>query len=311
MKLSVVTSLYESAEHLTAFHERMGREAQRLGLDYEMVYVNDGSPDASLDRALGIARDDPRVLVVDLSRNFGHHKAMMTGLAHARGDLVFLIDCDLEEDPELLSVFHVTMRDTKADVVYGVQERRKGGILERWGGEVFFRLFNLLTDDPLPMNLTTVRLMTRRYVDALLAHQERSMIIGALWVITGFAQVAVPVRKTARKRGSYTLLRRIEVFVDAVTSFSDRPLKLIFYLGFVVFLVSSLAATYLVVRRVFFGVLLAGWPSLIVSLWLLGGATLFSVGVVGIYLQKVFIETKQRPYTIVRAVHRGARSQGD
>jgi putative glycosyltransferase len=147
--------------------------------------------------------------------------------------------------------------------------------------------------------------MTRRYVDALLRHQERSMIIGGLWVITGFAQVAVPVNKGSRRRTSYTFAKKVDIFVNAVTSFSEKPLKLIFYMGLLIFLLALAAAAYLVIRRVFFGVLLAGWPSLVVSVWLLGGLTLFSLGVIGIYLQKVFIETKQRPYTIVRAVHRG------
>ena len=304
MLLSIVTTLYRSAAHLEEFHARMVRAAEAFGA-FEMVLVNDGSPDESLQKALEIGAGDPRVVVVDLSRNFGHHKAMMTGLAHARGERLFLIDCDLEEEPELLSRFDEEMRRTGADVVFGAQARRKGGPLERWSGQLFFRLFNLLSDDPLPPNLSTVRLMTRRYVDALLAHRERAMIIGGLWVVTGFSQVAVPIRKAARGMTSYTFARKVDVFVNAVTSFSDKPLRLIFYMGMAIFLIALVAATVLVVRRVFLGVLLAGWPSLMVSVWLLGGLTLFSVGVIGIYLQKVFLETKQRPYTIVRAVHGG------
>jgi putative glycosyltransferase len=303
MKLSVVSTLYRSAGHLEAFHERASRAAAALTGDYEIVLVNDGSPDESLATARALARRDPRVTVVDLSRNFGHHKAMMTGLGHARGERVFLIDCDLEEEPELLGRFDEEMARTGTDVVFGVQEARKGGPIERLTGDLFFRLFNLLSDHPLPTNVTTVRLMSRRYVDALLAHRERAMIIAGLWVITGFAQVAVPIKKASRGGSSYTLARKVDVFVNAVTSFSDKPLRLIFYLGLVIFLLALLAALYLVVRRVFFGVLLAGWPSLMVSLWLLGGLTLFCIGVIGIYLQKVFLETKQRPYAIVRAVY--------
>ena len=310
MLLSIVTTLYRSAGSLEEFHARMARAAEPFG-DFEMVLVNDGSPDESLPKALEIQRGDPRVSVVDLSRNFGHHKAMMTGLAHARGERVFLIDCDLEEEPELLSAFDEEMRRTGVDVVFGVQARRKGGPLERWSGELFFRLFNLLSDDPLPANLSTVRLMTRRYVDALLAHRERAMVIGGLWVVTGFAQVGVPIRKVARGLTSYTFAHRVDVFVNAVTSFSDKPLRLIFYLGMGLFLFALLAAVVLVVRRVFLGVLLAGWPSLMVSVWLLGGLTLFSLGVIGIYLQKIFLETKQRPYTIVREVHAGEAAPGE
>lgn len=304
MFLSIVTTLHRSAGHLDAFHARMVRTAETFG-DFEIVLVNDGSPDESLQKALEIRAGDPRVVVVDLSRNFGHHKTMMTGLAQARGERLFLIDCDLEEEPELLSGFDEEMRRTGADVVFGVQARRKEGPVERWSGDLFFRLFNLLSDDQITPNLSTVRLMTRRYVDALLAHRERSINIGGLWVVTGFSQVAVPIHKAARGLTSYTFARRVDVFVNAVTSFSDKPLRLIFYLGMAIFLFALVAALVLVVRRVFLGVLLAGWPSLMVSVWLLGGLTLFSLGVIGIYLQKVFLETKQRPYTIVRAVHGG------
>ena len=164
MFLSVVTTLYYSAPHLEEFHARVSRAAAALCPEYEILFVNDGSPDTSLDVALGLFRRDPHVRIVDLSRNFGHHKAMMTGLEHARGDLIFLIDSDLEEAPELLEAFLGTMRETSADVVYGVQQTRRGGPTERFTGWLFFKLFNLLSDSPIPPNVLTVRLMTRRYV---------------------------------------------------------------------------------------------------------------------------------------------------
>jgi putative glycosyltransferase len=308
MDLSIVSTLYRSAPYLREFHARMSESAARVSADFEMILVNDGSPDDSLRLALEIAKGDDRVTVIDLSRNFGHHKAIMTGLAHSKGERVFLIDCDLEEEPELLARFREEMARTGADVVYGVQERRKGTAFERWSGELFFRLFNLLSDTPLPMNLTTVRLMSRRYVEALVFHRERALLIGGIWASTGFDQVALPIQKGSRPGSSYSFAAKVGIFVNAVTSFSDRPLLLIFYLGLGILAVSIAAASYLVVRRVFFGVLLAGWPSLMVSVWLLGGLTLFSLGIIGIYLQKIFIETKQRPYTIVRAIH-GARQR--
>jgi putative glycosyltransferase len=303
MDISVVTTLYRSDAFLEEFYRRISAEAERLSPRYEIVLVNDGSPDRSLDVALELHRRDARVKVIDLSRNFGHHKALMTGLAHARGRLVFLIDSDLEEAPELLGEFHGRLEREGADVVFGVQARRKGGLFERVSGSLFFAVFNLLSSHPMPPNLSTVRLMTRRYVDGLVAHREREMIIGGLWVITGFKQVAVTIQKGSRPATSYSLARKLAQVVDAVTSFSDRPLVFIFYLGSAIVVVSSLAASYLIVRRLFFGVLLAGWPSLIVSVWLLGGLTLFCVGIVGVYVSKVFIETKQRPYTIIRAIH--------
>jgi putative glycosyltransferase len=300
--LSIVTTLYRSAASLREFHQRVTGAAASLG-DYEVVYVNDGSPDESLQLALELFRADPHVRVVDLARNFGHHKAMMTGLAHARGDLVFLIDSDLEEDPELLPIFVDLLRESDADVVYGVQQERRGDVVERWSGWLFFKVFNLLSDYRIPENVLTVRLMTRRYVSALLAHRERETTIAGLWAITGFRQVERPVVKHVKSTTTYSLAHKINILVNAITSFSHRPLILIFYLGLVIGCTASAAAIYLVIRRLFFGIALPGWPSLIVSVWMLGGLMLVSIGIIGIYLSRVFIETKQRPYTIVGQIY--------
>jgi putative glycosyltransferase len=301
--LSIVATLYRSAEHLAEFHARVSRAASQLTTDYEIVLVNDGSPDGSLDVARDLLAVDDRLRIVDLSRNFGHHKAMMTGLAHSRGELVFLIDSDLEEDPELLPLFLDRMRTGAADVVYGVQENRKGGILERLTGWMYFKAFNWLSACPIPANVLTVRLMNRAYVTALVAHQERQTMIAGLWALTGFRQLPFSVTKHSRSTTSYDLTHKIMILADSVTSFSDRPLVMIFYMGLVIVALASAAAGYLVVRRIFFGVMLPGWASLIVSVWLLGGLTLFSLGVIGVYLSKIFIETKQRPYTIVRNIY--------
>lgn len=303
MLLSVVATLYRSAPHLEQFHARVSRAAAAVSDDYEIVLVNDGSPDSSLDVALRLFDTDPRLRIVDLSRNFGHHKAMMTGLAHTRGDLIFLIDSDLEEQPELLGEFHTLLTRSGADVVYGVQEARRGGLMERVSGWLFFKVFNALSNQPIPANLVTVRLMTQRYVRALVAHRERETMIAGLWALTGFRQVAQPIMKASKGESSYSFRRKISLLVDSITSFSDRPLIFIFYLGLVIGGTASLAAVYLVIQRLFFGQALPGWPSLIVSIWMLGGLMLICLGIIGIYVSRIFIETKQRPYTIVGHVY--------
>ena len=301
--LSIVATLYRSALHLREFHRRACEAAQRLTPDFEVILVNDGSPDDSLEIALALCREDRRTKVIDLSRNFGHHKAMMTGLAYANGDLVFLIDSDLEEEPEWLSEFHDVLVRTGADVAFGVQRRRKGGLAERLAGAVYYVTFNTLLEMPIPRNLVTARLMTRRYVASLLQHRDRELNMAALWMITGFLQVPVLVTKLSRNPSTYTLRKRISVLVGAVTSFSNRPLVYIFYLGATIVLTSIAYGTYLVWTALHGGIGIPGWASLIVSIWLLGGITIFCVGVIGIYLAKVFMETKPRPYTVVRAVH--------
>jgi putative glycosyltransferase len=300
MMLSIVTTLYNSAPYLEEFHSRVCATASRITPDFEIVFVNDGSPDNSLEVAVGLYRKDARVRIVDLSRNFGHHKAMMTGLVHAQGDLVFLIDSDLEEEPELLQKFYDELERSGADVVFGVQEQRKGKLFERVSGSLYFRVFNLFSTHPIPTNHITARLMTRAYVAALAGHQEREFVMSGLWALTGFQQVALKVRKHHKATSAYGLRRKISHLVNAITSFSNKPLVLIFYLGCFILLVSSIAAIDLILRKLLFGTLLEGWASLIVSIWLLGGLTIFCLGVIGIYLAKIFIEVKQRPYTIVK-----------
>jgi len=196
MKLSIVATLYQSAEYIDEFHRRASQAAKELaGEDYEIILVNDGSPDDSLNLAIQLAETDSHLVVVDLSRNFGHHKAMMTGLEHSCGEKVFLLDSDLEEEPEWLSDFNRAMESESCDMVYGVQQRRKGSLFEKISGGVFFRLFRLLTGIAQPNNIVTARLMSRRFVDALLLHRERELNIGGLWITTGFKQVQRVVNK--------------------------------------------------------------------------------------------------------------------
>jgi len=303
MRLSIVSTLYRSSPYLDEFYGRIRRAADTLTGDFEMILVNDGSPDDSLAVALRLRETDPRIVIVDLSQNFGHHKAMMCGLRRAQGELVFLVDCDLEEEPELLIAFHEKLMATGADVIYGVQQKRKGHLFERVSGALFFKVFNFFSTHPIPANHLTARLMTRRYVASLCEHREREFVMSGLWALTGYVQVAISVTKHHKPSSAYGLRRKFALLVDAITSFSAKPLVLIFYTGCILVTISGLAALDLIIRRLFFGVLLEGWASLIVSIWLLGGITIFWLGVIGIYLSKIFTEVKQRPHAIIRAIH--------
>ena len=304
MKLSIVTSLYGSAPYLPEFYRRARAAARTLSADYEFILVDDGSPDDSFSEAVRLRDADDRVTVLQLARNFGQHKAMMTGLAHATGDLVFLLDCDLEEAPEWLVEFRTEMAATAADVVFGVQEKRKGGWWERISGGLFYWAFGRLTNFPITPNQCTCRLMTRDYVQALVSHREREVFMAGLWAVTGFRQVPRPVNKLSKGETGYTLRKKLAMAVDSVTAFSTTPLRYVFYTGIVVLAVSLLAAAAAVLNWAT-GSVLSGWTPLVVSIWFLGGLILFSQGVVAVYLGKVLSEVKQRPYTVVRQVLSG------
>lgn len=304
MKLSIVATLYQSAPYIQDFCRRSASAARDLvGDEFEIILVNDGSPDESLKIALERREIDHHVKVVDLSRNFGHHKAMMTGLAHSSGDLVFLIDSDLEEEPELVKGFAEQLEIEGCDVVYGVQERRKGGLFERISGNVFYWFFTRLTGLALPRNVLTARLMTRRYVEALVCHQEREVFMAGLWLVTGFKQHARVVKKHSTSPTTYSLRRKLAILVDSVTSFSALPLMGIFYLGSLISFVSFCYFSFLIVQWGFLAKPLSGWTSIMASIWLLGGMIIAFIGVVGVYVSKTFSEVKRRPYTIVRRVY--------
>jgi putative glycosyltransferase len=302
MKVSVVSTLYHSAPYVAEFLDRTRAELTKLTSDYEIVLVDDGSPDDSLRTALTQTAAEPRLKVVELSRNFGHHKAMMTGLEHTAGDLIFLIDVDLEEPPELLTPFHEKLISEGLDVVYGVQEGRKGGLGERVFGWIAWKMIGIMLPIDVPRNHSTVRLMTRDYVEALIRHKERKTAIGGLMVITGFKQAGLPFTKGRRGTTSYSFGARLFALLDSITSFSEVPLYCVFYLGLIVLFISGMIGCLLVLRKLT-GQVLSGWVSTLVSVWFLGGLAIFSIGVVGLYISRIFIETKNRPYSIVRKIH--------
>lgn len=304
VKLSIVATLYKSAPYIVEFHQRAGKAARHLvGEDYEIVLVNDGSPDESLKLAVQLSEVDHHLVVVDLSRNFGHHKAIVAGLEQATGEHIFLIDSDLEEEPEWLPDFAALMTSEKADVVYGQQQERKGSWFEKWSGEVYYTVFNWLCNIDHPRNIVTARLMTRRYVDSLLQYKEREAVISCLWVSTGFKQCGKIVKKHSTSSSTYSLSKKISHAINAITSFSEVPLRLIFYLGITVLVCAIGYAGYLSFNRVFLSQPMDGWTSVMVSIWVFGGTIISFVGIIGIYLAKVFSESKQRPNAIVRDVY--------
>jgi putative glycosyltransferase len=306
MKLSVVTTLYRSAASIEEFYRRSINAAEQITAEIELVMVNDGSPDNSLELSLRLQERDSRVVIVDLSRNFGHHKALMTGLAHATGDLVFLIDSDLEEQPEDLALFYRRMAANDCDVVYGVQKARRGSAFERVTGGMFFAIVDMLGDRPLPRNLVTSRLMRRDYVKALIRHRDREFVIADLWQVTGFRQVPITVSKLSLSPSTYSLRRRLEMAIKHITTTSARLLYLVLYTGLLIFGLSIALILYYLARYFASGIGVNGFTSIIVSVWFLGGLITLILGILGIYMAGIMAETKRRPYIIIRRVYRSS-----
>lgn len=301
--ISIVATLYRSEEYVEEFVRRCSDAAKRLERPYELILVDDGSPDRSLEIATAIATTCPFLRVVELSRNFGHHAAMLCGLEHARGDLVFLLDSDLEEDPGWLYDFHSVMEREAVDVVFGVQETRRErgflGVLAR----LFYRLRRDFLDERMPQDVTTARLMRRDYVAALLQHPETTAPIIDLWVRTGFRQHGHPVVKLSTSPTTYSLRSRAGLFLDTFIVGSGRLLFVSSLAGLSVVVVAAAGGVTLLLRWTAFDRPSPGWTSVMLTVLLLGGAILFTVSLIGLNLTRVAEEVRRRPRAIVRRVY--------
>jgi polyisoprenyl-phosphate glycosyltransferase len=298
--LSVVAPVYNEEATIEEFY---GRVCGALGgVAFELVLVDDGSSDGSALVLEHLAATDPRVRVVYLSRNFGHQTALTAGLDHARGDAVVMLDADLQDPPELIN----TMLDrwhAGCDVVYAVREAREGESrfklsTARW----FYRLFDKLAQVELQPNSGDFRLLDRRALDALLSMRERNRFLRGMTVWVGYTQAAVPYKRDPRYAGEtkYTLSRMLRFSLDAISSFSHRPLQLATLLGFVISTLAFLAIPIVVVLRLL-GSYLPGFSAITILVLLLGGIQLIAIGIIGEYVGRIYDEVKGRPLYLVRA----------
>lgn len=311
--LSVVTTLYRSEQYVEEFWARTVAAAATLTSDFEVIFVDDGSPDGSAERVRTIVDRDPRAVLVELSRNFGHHKAIMAGLAQSQGKYVFLVDSDLEDEPEWLGPFFADLQAAQADVIYGIRRERNQGFFRGMAGRLYYLIFNSISNTAVPEAACTVRLMRRPCVDAILSVGDRSLWLGAAFAWVGFRQIAKPVDRHVRRAVStYNLRRSLNVFADAVAWMSRLPLVIIFLAGAVISAASFLIGLYFLWRKLFDPEpILGGFPTLVISIWFLGGLIILFLGILGIYLSSIFAEVKRRPLYVINNVHRSQRARDE
>jgi putative glycosyltransferase len=302
-KLSIVTTLYRSAPFINELARRCFAAAGDFD-SIELILVDDGSPDDSLKVACDLAEADLRVRVIELSRNFGHHRAILAGLSKASGDWIFFLDSDLEEPPEVLPEFYRIVRDANCDVVYGIHGQTEGSRLRRITSRLFWRSFGSLGGTNTPANICNIRLMSRRYVEALCALPEREVFLGGLFHWIGFKQIAVLVeRKLRRESSTYSFWARVRLASRAVIAFSNAPLRAMFWIGMFIAGAAALIAVFYFILKLTGTGLAAGYSSLIISIWFLSGIIIACLGVLGLYVSYIFDEVKARPRTIIRRVH--------
>ena len=297
--LSVVAPVYNEEELVEAFVRRAC--AAVADYAFELVLVNDGSSDATPQLLDRIAERDPRVRVVHLSRNFGHQAALTAGLEHAVGDVVAMIDADLQDPPELIPTM-VARWEEGSDVVYAVRKQREGETAFKLAtASWFYKLFDRLAQVDLEPNSGDFRLLDRRALDALLTMTERSRFLRGMTVWVGFTQTAVPYERDARHAGEtkYTLRKMLRFSLDAIASFSHLPLQLATYVGLLSAGLAFVAIPVVAILRLS-GSYLPGFGSLTIAILLLGGIQLIALGVIGEYVGRIYDEVKHRPLYIVR-----------
>ena len=299
-KISVVSTLYHSALTIEEFLQSTCSIVPKITKNFEIVLIDDGSPDNSVELCRNF---DAPIKLVSFNKNHGHHHAMMAAVEHAKGDFIFLIDSDLEESPSLLLEFWEKLKQNHdTDMIFGVQDSRKGKLTERIFGSLFYTIFNFLSDIKIPANLLTVRLMTRRYVDVLTQFKERALFIGGVWQMAGFKQIPLLVHKKSTHRTTYTLKDKLELVLNSITSFSSKPLVLLFKLSLFINIITLAYISRTIYYWFAYDENISGYSSLIISIWMFGGLLLSATSVVGLYLSKVFIEVKKRPRYSIKEI---------
>lgn len=300
--LSVVVPAYNEEAVLPALHGRLVAVLEGLGCEWEIVYVNDGSSDATLAALHGLA--DANVSIVDLSRNFGKEIAVTAGFDCARGDAVVLIDADLQDPPELIPDLVEKWREG-FDVVYARRTRRDGETrLKKTTAKLFYSVMRRLSDVPVPEDVGDFRLLSRRAVDALNGLRERHRFMKGLFAWIGYPQTAVPYRRDPRHAGEtkWSYWKLWNFAIEGITSFSIGPLKLATYLGLVTAATAFVYAGVIVVKTLLFGDPVQGYPSMMAAILFLGGIQLTCLGMIGEYLGRTFNEAKRRPLYLVNSL---------
>jgi glycosyltransferase involved in cell wall biosynthesis len=301
----VVVPVYNEDESIDAFLAVITPELERAGTRFEMIFVNDGSTDTTLPLLIDRAAALPFLRAVNLSRNFGKEAAMTAGLDQAKGDAAVLIDVDLQDPPELLGQFIARWRDGY-DVVYGLRESRAAdGRLKALTAGLFYSAFNRIAATSIPHNVGDFRLIDRRVIDALRQLPERGRFMKGLFAWVGFPSVAVPYVRPARRLGQtkWNYWRLWNFGIDGIVSFSTAPLRIWTYCGAAIAVFAIAYAIFIVLDVLLFGIAVPGYASLIIVMLFSTAANLVSLGMIGEYISRLFVETKQRPIYLLEGIY--------
>ena len=302
--LSIVSPAYNEAENLGEFYSRVINATDNLNLEIEIIYINDGSQDSTIDIITKQRQIDNRITIIDLSRNFGKEIALTAGLDYSSGDAVIVIDADLQDPPELIPKLVEKWREGY-DVVNAKRIKRKGeSLLKKVMSYIYYRLLFYLSDINVPRDTGDFRLLNKNALDALLKLREKHRYMKGLFVWVGFKQKEIEYEREARFKGKtkWGFFSLFNLAFDGLTSFSIMPLRLASTIGFLSALIGFFYGAVIVFKTLFFHEPVAGFTSLVVLVTFFGGIQLLSIGIIGEYIGRIFNETKNRPLYIVKNI---------
>lgn len=303
--LSLVVPMFNEAGNLDGLFDRLAQVMADLGDSYEIVCVDDGSRDDTVARALEHRRRDPRIKVVELSRNFGKELALTAGLRHTSGQAVVMIDADLQHPPEVIKDMMREWRQGFEMVIAVRRHRDDESAVKRLAAKVFYEVFGRVSEVRLPPGAGDFRLLDRKVVKVLNAMPEHARFMKGLYAWVGFRQTIIPFDVAERSHGEtkFNLFRLWRLAIDGITSFTSVPLKVWTFMGMLVASFALLYGLLFIIKTLILGIDVPGYPSLIVAITFFSGVQLISLGVIGEYLGRVFAEVKNRPLYVVREAH--------
>ncbi len=299
--ISVVTPIYGCCENLNSLYERLRDTLSTITEDYEIIMVNDASPDNAWETIKELSQKDDRVKGVNLSRNFGQHKAISAGLEYAQGEWTVVMDCDLQDQPEdIIKLYNKAIEGY--DIVFGRRFERKDSIYKKFSSKMFYIVNDYLTENKLDSTVANYSIISRRALNSVLRMKEQNRVYSlfANWV--GYKKIEIDIEHAKRPEGksSYTLYKMINLAIDSIVSQSNKPLRLAIKFGFLLSLLSFLYGAWLIVRYYVFSISAEGWTSVMVSIYFIGGLMFANMGMLGLYIGKIFDETKGRPIYLVQ-----------
>ncbi len=299
--ISVVTPVYGCYKSLNNLYRRLENILSAITDDFEIIMVNDSSPDNAWDAIKELAKKDDRVKGINLSRNFGQHKAVTAGLDYAKGDWIVVMDCDLQDQPEeIIKLYNKALEGY--DIVFGKKTERRDKFFKKLGSKIFFKVYDYFTDSKVDSTVGNFSIISKKvlYILKEMKEQTKAYPLFVNWV--GFKKTEVLINHAQREEGksSYNMRRLINLAIDNIVSQSNKPLKLSIKFGFILSFFSLIYGCWLILRYFMFSISVEGWTSVMVSIYFIGGLLFANMGILGLYIGKIFDETKNRPIYIIQ-----------